>query len=210
MLDFYRLKPFSLLPNPRFMYLSQQYVETKAKRGMACRLYFPRDRTASLYPCGPEGSSKTSLPRLIAQREDDDPPTKRHGMQSPLLHRPQPAHRQPALAPDLRQCGMECRAHGGSLKRLEAFLRELATGENGGLVRQAAGGHAAIDQLAGLLGRGALAEEGRSSHSSSNRLGSVSFSGPPSACRTTGLLRAEWPPAACTRRRWRRRAGRPR
>jgi len=46
MLDFYGLRehPFTLLPNPRFMYLSQPYQETKAKL-----LYFLKDRTASLY-----------------------------------------------------------------------------------------------------------------------------------------------------------------
>jgi general secretion pathway protein A len=33
MLDFYGLReqPFTLLPNPRFMYLSQPHQETKAK-----------------------------------------------------------------------------------------------------------------------------------------------------------------------------------
>ena len=56
MLDFYHLseRPFSLLPNPRFMYLSEQYLETKAKV-----LYFLQDRSASLYPYGPIGRGKT-------------------------------------------------------------------------------------------------------------------------------------------------------
>jgi general secretion pathway protein A len=55
MLDFYGLKekPFTLLPNPRFMYLSQPYQETKAKL-----LYFLKDRTASLYLYAPSVRAK--------------------------------------------------------------------------------------------------------------------------------------------------------
>jgi len=68
MLDFYGLReqPFSLLPNPRFMVLSQPHQETKAKL-----LYFLKGRTASLYLYGPVRSGKTSLLRLIALREFD-------------------------------------------------------------------------------------------------------------------------------------------
>lgn len=64
MLDFYHLneKPFSLLPNPRFLYLSEQYLETKSKL-----LYFLKDRSASLYLYGEVGYGKTSLLRLISQ-----------------------------------------------------------------------------------------------------------------------------------------------
>jgi len=65
-----REKPFSLLPNPRFMYLSENYLETKAKL-----LYFLKDRTASLCLYGPVGSGKTSLLRLIAQEADCDTET---------------------------------------------------------------------------------------------------------------------------------------
>ena len=78
MLDFYGLReqPFTLLPNPRLMVLSQPpdwiggrpYQETKAKP-----IYFPKDRTASLY--GPVGSGKTSLLRLIAQEVHGAPGT---------------------------------------------------------------------------------------------------------------------------------------
>ena len=77
MLDFYGLKekPFSLLPNPRFMFLSQPYLEPKAKL-----LYFLKDKSASLYLYGPIGSGKTSLMRLIAQEVDGDPQTRQHGM----------------------------------------------------------------------------------------------------------------------------------
>ena len=69
MLDFYGLReqPFSLLPNLRFMYLSQPHQETKAKL-----LYFLKDRTASLYLYGPVGSGKTSPLRLIAQEVHGD------------------------------------------------------------------------------------------------------------------------------------------
>jgi type II secretory pathway predicted ATPase ExeA len=68
MLDFHRLReqPFSLLPNPRFMVLSQPYQETKVKL-----LYFLKDRIASLYLYGPVRSGKTSLLRLIALKEFD-------------------------------------------------------------------------------------------------------------------------------------------
>lgn len=57
MLDFYHLRerPFSLLPNPRSMYLSEQYLETKVKV-----LYYLKDRSASLYLYGPIGCGKTS------------------------------------------------------------------------------------------------------------------------------------------------------
>jgi general secretion pathway protein A len=70
MLDFYGLReqPFTLLPNPRFMYLSHAYQENKAKL-----LYFLKNRTTSLYLYGPVGSGKTSLLRLIAQEVDGDP-----------------------------------------------------------------------------------------------------------------------------------------
>lgn len=72
MLDFcgLREKPLSLLPNPRFMYLSEPYLETKAKL-----FYFLKDRTASLYLYGPVGLRKTSLLRLIAQEMDGDAET---------------------------------------------------------------------------------------------------------------------------------------
>ncbi len=63
-------KPYSLLPNPRFFYLSEQYIETKSKL-----LYFLKDRTASLYLFGPIGSGKTSLLRLIAGEIDGDKAT---------------------------------------------------------------------------------------------------------------------------------------
>jgi hypothetical protein len=41
MLDFYGLReqPFTLLPNPRFMYLSQPYQGTKAKLPCFLRTY---------------------------------------------------------------------------------------------------------------------------------------------------------------------------
>ena len=57
MLDFYGLReqPFTLLPNPRFMYFSQPYQETKEKL-----VYFLKDRTASLYLYGPVGSCHIS------------------------------------------------------------------------------------------------------------------------------------------------------
>jgi general secretion pathway protein A len=82
MLDFYRLKEklFSLLPNPRFMYLSEPYLETKAKL-----LYFLKDRSASLYLYGPVGSGKTSLLRLIAQEIDGEPQTNARYLIAPNL-----------------------------------------------------------------------------------------------------------------------------
>ena len=70
MFDFYGLReqPFSLLPNPRFMYLYLPRQKTRAKL-----LYFLKGRTASLYLYGPVGSGKTSLLRLIAQEVHGDP-----------------------------------------------------------------------------------------------------------------------------------------
>jgi general secretion pathway protein A len=59
-------KPFSLLPNPRFLYLSDQYLETKSKL-----LYFLQDRSASLYLYGSVGNGTTLL-RLIAQEATED------------------------------------------------------------------------------------------------------------------------------------------
>ena len=82
MLQFYHLKekPFSLLPNPRFMYLSAPYLETKAKL-----LYFLKDRSVSLYLYGAVGSGKTSLLRLIAQEVDGDPETNARYLIAPNL-----------------------------------------------------------------------------------------------------------------------------
>ena len=62
-----RERRFSLLPTPHFMYLSEQYLETKAKL-----LYFLEDRPASLYLHGPIGCGKTSLLRLMVQEIDED------------------------------------------------------------------------------------------------------------------------------------------
>ena len=69
LLDFYNLKekPFNLLPNPRFLYLSDQYHEAKDKLA-----YFLNDRSASLYLYGPVGSGKTSLLRLIISEVAED------------------------------------------------------------------------------------------------------------------------------------------
>ena len=70
--SFYGLKekPFTLLPNPRFIYLSEPYLETKSKL-----LYFLKEKTASLYLYGGIGTGKTSLLRFIAQEISDDPGT---------------------------------------------------------------------------------------------------------------------------------------
>jgi general secretion pathway protein A len=83
MLHFYGLKekPFLLLPNPRFMYLSEPYLETKSKL-----LYFLRDRSASLYLYGPIGSGKTSLLRLIDQEVDGDAKTNARYVIAPNVH----------------------------------------------------------------------------------------------------------------------------
>ena len=69
MLDYYNLKekPFKLLPNPRFLYLSDQYLETKSKL-----IYFLQDRSASLYLYGGVGNGKTTLLRLIAEEVSED------------------------------------------------------------------------------------------------------------------------------------------
>jgi general secretion pathway protein A len=82
MLEFYGLKekPFSLLPTPRFIYLSESYLETKAKL-----LYFLKDKSASLYLYGPIGSGKTSLLRLIAQEANEDPSTNAQYLIAPNL-----------------------------------------------------------------------------------------------------------------------------
>lgn len=115
MLDFYGLKekPFSLLPNPRFMYLSQPYQETKAKL-----LYFLKDRTASLYLYGPVGSGKTSLLRLIAQEVDGDPETNAAYVIAPNL---KTANQLLRMICEHFQVKTE-RSYGGSLKNIEGFL----------------------------------------------------------------------------------------
>ena len=73
-------KPFQLLPNPRFMYLSEPYLETKAKIQ-----YFLKDRSASLYLFGGIGTGKTSLLRLIAQEVSDDKETLARYIIAPAL-----------------------------------------------------------------------------------------------------------------------------
>ena len=124
MLDFYGLKeqPFSLLPNPRFMYLSEPYLETKAKL-----LYFLKDRSASLYLYGPVGSGKTSLLRLIAQEIDGEPQTNARYLIAPNL---KTANQLLRLICDNFGVKTE-RSYGGSLKRLEAFL--IAQAKEGAL-----------------------------------------------------------------------------
>jgi general secretion pathway protein A len=59
--------PFLMLPNPRFMYLTEQYMDTKSKL-----LYFLQQRSASLYLYGPIGSGKTTLLKLIASEIEND------------------------------------------------------------------------------------------------------------------------------------------
>jgi general secretion pathway protein A len=119
MLDFYGLReqPFTLLPNPRFMYLSQPYQETKAKL-----LYFLKDRTASLYLYGPVGSGKTSLLRLIAQEVDGDPETNAAYVIAPNL---KTANQLLRLICEHFQVKTE-RSYGGSLKNMEQFLIQQA------------------------------------------------------------------------------------
>ena len=119
MLDHYGLKeqPFTLLPNPRFMYLSQPYQETKAKL-----LYFLKDRTASLYLYGPVGSGKTSLLRLIAQEVDGDAGTNAAYLIAPNL---KTANQLLRMICEHFKVKTE-RSYGGSLKNMEGFLIEQA------------------------------------------------------------------------------------
>ena len=119
MLDHYGLKeqPFTLLPNPRFMYLSQPYQETKAKL-----LYFLKDRTASLYLYGPVGSGKTSLLRLIAQEVDGDPGTNAAYVIAPNL---KTSNQLLRLICEHFQVKTE-RSYGGSLQNMERFLTQQA------------------------------------------------------------------------------------
>ena len=117
MLNFYRLReqPFSLLPNPRFMYLSQPYQETKAKL-----LYFLKDRTASLYLYGPVGSGKTSLLRLIAQEVDDDAEANAAYVIAPNLKTS-----NQLLRLICAHFGVKTqRSYGGSLQNMERFLTQ--------------------------------------------------------------------------------------
>jgi general secretion pathway protein A len=122
MLDYYGLReqPFTLLPNPRFMYLSQPYQETKAKL-----LYFLKDRTASLYLYGPVGSGKTSLLRLIAQEVDGDPETNAAYVIAPNL---KTANQLLRLICEHFQVKTE-RSYGGSLRSMEEFLIRQAQKE---------------------------------------------------------------------------------
>ena len=115
MLTFYGLKekPFSLLPNPRFMYLGAPYLETKAKL-----LYFLKDRSASLYLYGPVGSGKTSLLRLIAQEVDGDPETNAKYLIAPNLRT---ANQLLRLICD--NFGVKtARSYGDTLRNFEEFL----------------------------------------------------------------------------------------
>jgi general secretion pathway protein A len=119
MLDFYYLKeqPFSLLPNPRFMYLSEPYLETKAKL-----LYFLKDRSASLYLYGPVGSGKTSLLRLIAQEIDGDSQANARYLIAPNL---KTANQLLRLICESFGVKTE-RSYGATLKNMEAFLIQQA------------------------------------------------------------------------------------
>lgn len=119
MLDFYRLReqPFTLLPTPRFMYLSEPYQETKAKLR-----YFLKDRTASLYLYGPVGSGKTSLLRLIHQEVDGDPETNAAYVIAPNL---KTSNQLLRLICEHFRVKTEC-SYGGSLQNMERFLTQQA------------------------------------------------------------------------------------
>ena len=119
LLDFYGLKekPFSLLPNPRFMYLGQQYLETKAKL-----LYFLKDRSASLYLYGPIGSGKTSLLRLVTQEVDGDPSANARYVIAPNL---KTANQLLRLVCDSFEVKTQ-RSYGATLKNMEGFLIDQA------------------------------------------------------------------------------------
>jgi hypothetical protein len=112
-----REQPFTLLPNPRFMYLSQLYQETKAKL-----IYFLKDRTASLYLYGPVGSGKTSLLCLIAQEVDGDPETNAAYAIAPNL---KTSNQLLRLICEHFQVKTE-RSYGGSLQNMERFLTQQA------------------------------------------------------------------------------------
>ena len=115
MLGFYHLreKPFSLLPTPRFMYLSEQYLETKAKV-----LYSLKDRSASRYLHGPIGCGKTSLLRLMAQEIDEDRSTNAKYIIAPNLRT---ANQLLRLICD--NFGVKTsRSYAGSLRNSEHFL----------------------------------------------------------------------------------------
>jgi general secretion pathway protein A len=115
MLEFYNLneKPFSLLPNPRFLYLTDQYLETKSKL-----LYFLHDRSASLYLYGEVGYGKTSLLRLIAQEISEQPDVIAKYVISPNL---KTANQLLRKICDEFQVKTE-RSYAGSLINLEAYL----------------------------------------------------------------------------------------
>lgn len=68
-LKHYKLKekPFSLIPNPRYFYLSDPYNTTRQKL-----IYHLQDRTASLYLVGDVGIGKTSLLRLVSSEVAED------------------------------------------------------------------------------------------------------------------------------------------
>ena len=115
MLEFYHLreKPFSLLPTPRFMYLSEQYLETKAKV-----LYSLKDRSASLYLHGPIGCGKTSLLRLMAQEIDEDRSTNAKYITAPNLRTA-----NQLLTLICSNSGVKTsRSYAGSLRNFEHFL----------------------------------------------------------------------------------------
>lgn len=115
MLDFYKLneKPFSLLPNPRFLYLSDQYLETKSKL-----LYFLQDRSASLYLYGEVGYGKTSLLRLIAQEISDMPDTLARYVITPNLKTANQILRRICAEFKVKTE----RSYEGSLRNFESFL----------------------------------------------------------------------------------------
>lgn len=119
MLQFYKLReqPFSLLPNPRFMYLSRSYVETKSKL-----LYFLKDRSASLYLYGPIGSGKTSLLRLLVAEVDDED-TRAEYVIAPNLRT---ANQLLRLICD--NFGVKTRrSYGATLREMENFLLQQGT-----------------------------------------------------------------------------------
>lgn len=119
LLEFFNLKekPFVLLPNPRFFYMSEAYLETKSKL-----LYFLKDKSASLYLFGPIGTGKSSLLRLIANEIDADKQTLAKYIISPNL---KTSNQMLRLICD--EFGVKTeRAYGASLKNFEKFLIKKA------------------------------------------------------------------------------------
>lgn len=115
--EFYGLKekPFSISPDPRFLFLAPQHQEVLSK----CQ-YMIQGRIGPVYVFGPIGSGKTTIARRLFQQLSDNPTYLCASVIAPDLRTP-----NAFLRTIMGEFGVKTeRSYDGSLHNFAAFLRE--------------------------------------------------------------------------------------